>query len=281
MQDNMAAAIDILDTGGLSKSQQRVVDTLRRHPSLIPFADTAEVARHAEVNNSTVVRTAQSLGYRGWPDLQRELRARYLTMISSEQTLIEHGSSQSPLHRAIEHDLSNLRQTSDLNSQEDADATIATLAAARRIFVLGMGSFAGPASMFAHLGRIIGYDITHEGRGGVHLASTLAALSDEDVLVNIALWRTQRQLQAASESAKRSGAAVVAITDIRNGPTASVADRTLIVPSEGISFFQSITATTSIVYGLLAGMEAAHPERSRDALRRTQKLWNDLDIYSD
>ena len=53
MQDDMAAVIDILDTAGLSKSQQRVVDTLRRHPSLIPFADTAEVARHAEVNNST------------------------------------------------------------------------------------------------------------------------------------------------------------------------------------------------------------------------------------
>ena len=74
---------------------------------------------------------------------------------------------------------------------------------------------------------------------------------------------------------------VVAITDIRSGPTAAIADRTLIVPSEGISFFQSITATTSIVYGLPAGMEAAHPERSREALRRTQKLWNDLDIYRD
>lgn len=281
MQGDMTAAIDILDTDGLTKAQQRVVDTLRRHPRLIPFADTAEIARHAEVNNSTVVRTAQTLGYRGWPDLQRELRARYLTMISSEETLIEHGTSQSPLHRALEQDISNLRQAFDTNPQEDADAAISTLAGARRIIVLGMGSFAAPASMFAHLGKIIGYEITHEGRGGVHLASTMASLGSGDVLVNINLWRTQRQLHSAADAAKDCGARVLAITDIRSGPTAASADHVLIVPSEGISFFQSITATTSLIYGLLAGMEAANPARSREALRRTQKLWNDLDIYSD
>jgi len=28
-------------------------------------------------------------------------------------------------------------------------------------------------------------------------------------------------------------------------------------------------------------MEAAHPERSRVAIRRTQQLWKDLDIYLD
>ena len=53
------------------------------------------------------------------------------------------------------------------------------------------------------------------------------------------------------------------------------------VASEGISFFQSVTAANSLVYGLLAGMEAAHPERSRATIRRTQQLWKDLDIYLD
>ena len=58
-------------------------------------------------------------------------------------------------------------------------------------------------------------------------------------------------------------------------------DHLLVVASEGISFFQSVTAANSLVYGLLAGMEAAHPERSRAAIRRTQQLWKDLDIYLD
>lgn len=281
MQGDVAGVVDMLDTTGLTRSQQRVVDTLRRNPQLIPFADTAAVARRADVNNSTVVRTAQALGYRGWPDLQRELRARYLAMISSEETLLEHGTYQSPLHRALEQDSTNLKTTFEANSQEDADAAIAALADARRIVVLGMGSFAGPASVLAHLGSIMGYAITHEARGGVHLASTLSPLGDGDLVVLINLWRTQGQLHAAAAAAQAAGATVLAITDIRSGVVAEGADHVLIVPSEGISFFQSITAATSLVYGLLAGMEAAHPERSRESLRRTQQLWNELDIYLD
>ena len=281
MQNDMSGILEVLDTSSLTKSQQRVVDALKRNPRLIPFADTAEVARYADVNNSTVVRAAQALGYRGWPDLQRELRARYLTMISSEETLIEHGTYSSPLHRALEQDIGNLRQAFDTNSQEEADAAIAALADAKQILVLGMGSFAGPASLLAHLGKVMGYDIRHENRGGVHLASALASFGEGDLIVHINLWRTQTQTQSAARAARALGAKVLAITDIRNGLTAADADHALIVPSEGVSFFQSITATTSLIYGLLAGMEAAHPDRSRESLRATQKLWHDLDIYLD
>lgn len=74
---------------------------------------------------------------------------------------------------------------------------------------------------------------------------------------------------------------MLAITDMRNSRIAQAADNLILVPSEGISFFQSITAATSVVYGLLAGMESTHPEHTREALRRTQNLWKELDVYTD
>jgi DNA-binding MurR/RpiR family transcriptional regulator len=155
------------------------------------------------------------------------------------------------------------------------------MAAAKSIIVLGLGSFAGPASVMAHLGSTMGYPITLENRGAVHLASSANALGPGDVLVVINMWRSMRQIIVTAEAAKQAGAKVVAITDMRRGRLAAVADHLLVVASEGISFFQSVTAANSLVYGLLAGMEAAHPERSRAAIRRTQQLWKDLDIYLD
>lgn len=265
----------------LTKSQQRVIDAIVRNPQLIPFADTAEIAGRADVNNSTVVRTAQALGYRGWPDLQRELRARYLLAISSEDTLNEHGTPQTPMHQALEQDIANLRQTLELNTQDEAETAVAMLAAADSILVLGVGSFAGPASVLAHLGRTMGYRITHEARASVHFASATNSLGPGDVVVIINLWRTVKQVAAIAGAVRETGAKVLAITDMRRGPLAAVADHLLIVPSEGISFFQSVTAATSVVYGLLAGMEAAHPDRSRAALRRTHELWKDIDVYLD
>ena len=272
---------DALPDLPLSKAQSRVVDVIARNPQLSSYADIAEIAQRADVNNSTVVRAAQHLGYRGWPDLQRELRSRYLVMISTEDTLTEHGEHRSPLHDALNHDIENLRLTLDSNTADDAEAAIATMAAAKSIIVLGLGSFAGPASVMAHLGSTMGYPITLENRGAVHLASSANALGPGDVLVVINMWRTMRQIIVTAEAAKQAGAKVIAISDMRRGRLAAVADHLLVVASEGISFFQSVTAANSLVYGLLAGMEAAHPVRSRAAIRRTQQLWKDLDIYLD
>jgi DNA-binding MurR/RpiR family transcriptional regulator len=127
----------------------------------------------------------------------------------------------------------------------------------------------------------MGYPISLENRGGVHLASSTNTLGKGDVLVIINMWRSVKQIILAAEAAKQAGATVIAISDMRRGRLAAAADHLLVVASEGISFFQSVTAANSLVYGLLAGMEAAHPERSRAAIRRTQQLWKDLDIYLD
>lgn len=272
---------DALPEVRLSKSQQRVANVLIRNPQLASYADLSTIAQRADVNASTVVRTAQTLGYRGWPDLQRELRSRYLVRLSTEDTLREHGSYQSPLHEALNHDLANLRLTLESNTGAEAEAAIASLAAASSILVVGLGSFAGPASVMAHLGSTMGYPIALESRAGVHLATASNTLGPGDVLVVVNMWRSIAQIIITAEAAHAAGAKIIAISDMRRGRLASIADHLLIVPSEGISFFQSVTAATSVVYGLLAGMESAHPERSREVIRRTQQLWKDLEIYLD
>ncbi|KUM33602.1 MurR/RpiR family transcriptional regulator [Arthrobacter sp. EPSL27] len=272
---------DALPDLPLTKAQSRVVEVITRNPQLSSYADIAEIAQRADVNSSSVVRTAQHLGYRGWPDLQRELRSRYLVMISTEDTLTVHGETRSPLHEAITHDIDNLRLTLDSNTPEEAEAAISALAAAKSITVVGIGSFAGPAGVMAHLGSTMGYPITLENRAGPHLASSTNSLGPGDVMVVINMWRSVKQIIVAAEAAKQAGATVIAISDLRRGRLATAADHLLVVASEGISFFQSVTAANSLVYGLLAGMEAAHPERSRATIRRTQQLWKDLDIYLD
>ena len=83
------------------------------------------------------------------------------------------------------------------------------------------------------------------------------------------MWRSMREIIAAAEAAHQAGVKVVAISDMRRGRLATIADHLLVVASEGISFFQSVTAANSAVYGLLTGMEAAHPDRSRETIRRT------------
>ncbi|WOF22994.1 MurR/RpiR family transcriptional regulator [Microbacterium betulae] len=282
----MASDIDVwldetFSEGELSPGQRRVADVVQRNLRLAAYGDLAEVSERAGVNPSTAVRTAQTLGFSGWKDFQRELRARHLAGLSTEETLQEHGVPGSPLHEAIARDVESLRQTLEANTAESAESTIRTLSEARAILAVGLGSFAGPASVFAHLGSTMGYRIALETRAGVHLATAFNGIGGGDVVFLVNLWRTQRHILAAAEAGRRAGARIVVLTDRKRGPLAAAADHVVVVPSEGISFFQSVTAAGSAVYGLLAGMEAAHPDRSRAALRRTHELWKDLDVYAD
>lgn len=267
--------------GGLTPSQQRVADVIMTHQQLASYSEIAEIADRALVNASTVVRFAKTLGFTGWPDLRRELRGRYLASLSTEETLREHGDvARSVVHGAITRDIDNLRTALDSIDPAESDAVVRTLAGADRILTVGFGSFSSPAMTLAHLGTIIGYPISYEGRGGTNLAAALTTLGVGDVLVAFTAWRPVRDVLLAVTAARASGCTIVALTDLRSGRLAALADHVLVIPCEGVSYFQSVTAATAVVSGLLAGMEAAHPERSRTSLRRTQELWQQLGTFA-
>lgn len=273
---------DLEPDTGLSPSHRRVLDVILKNQQLASYSEIADIADRAMVNASTVVRFAKAMGFRGWPDLQQELRGRYLAGLTTEETLQEHRANlHSAVHDAIKHDIGNLQKTLGTIDSDEGDAAIAALAAAGRILVVGMGSFSSPATVLAHLGKVIGYPISFEGRGGPHLASALNDLSTGDVLVIVNVWRPIRDVVLAAEAARAAGVTVIALTDMRRGKLARLADHPLIVPSEGVSFLQSATAATSVIYGLLSGMEASQPERSRASLRRTQDLWQQLNTFND
>lgn len=55
---------DALPRVRLSKAQARVVDVITRNPHVASYAEIGEIAQRADVNSSTVVRAAQTLGTR-------------------------------------------------------------------------------------------------------------------------------------------------------------------------------------------------------------------------
>ncbi|MEV4841011.1 MurR/RpiR family transcriptional regulator [Nonomuraea sp. NPDC049486] len=266
---------------GISPTMQRVAQALAANPQRCSYAPVAEVAELAGTTSSTVVRYAQALGYRGWPALQQELRAHYLASLSTDQTKAEHadGGAMGPVHEAVRRDISNLTLALELVDPEVVNAATLAMAGARSTLVVASGSFTAPAHVLAHLASTMGLPFTLEGRGGVHLASAAGRLGPEDCLVAISFWKQFREIAVLTEAVREAGVPVVVITDAANTRLASAATYLITVPSEGVSFFQSVTAATSVVYGLLAGIESHVAADARNAHQRTQALWNALDVF--
>ncbi|MEU6114143.1 MurR/RpiR family transcriptional regulator [Streptomyces sp. NPDC047117] len=258
---------------GLSPKAAAVVEVLLSQPRRASYASTVELAQLAGVNVATVTRTAQALGFAGWPALQQELRARYLSSLSAPQVAAEHHGVAAPSSASLRRDLDSLAL---LNRRFDEEAirTIAeAVAAARRTVVIADGSYAAVGMALSHNARIAGYEVVSVTHGDAELANTVATMRADDVLIAISFWRLYESTILAADEARSKGARVFAVTDAASPALAEAAERVLMVPAEGVAFFPSLTAGMAVVQALVAQLAAVDPARTSASVEQAEAAW--------
>lgn len=264
----------------VGKQTRRVIDLLITQPQLGAHATTATIAERAGVNSATVVRTARTLGFAGWPELRFEIRNRYLASLSANQVLAEHNSSVSnPITDAIQQDIRNLETLARTVDVSAMDRAASAICEARKVVVTGSGTFAAPGLQLAHTGTTIGLEIVLERHGGTQLANQVARLTDQDCFVIFSFWRLPRELVEATKVARRRGSRVVVVTDRRTSQLVGLADSAIIIPSEGVSALPSLTPAMAVVHALTAKMIRIGGDDFLDGIRRTEAVWDEMQIF--
>jgi DNA-binding MurR/RpiR family transcriptional regulator len=261
---------------GLRPKSAAVLEVLISQPRRASFGSTAELAQLAGVNVATVTRTAQALGFAGWPALQQELRARYLSSLSAPQVAEARTGVGSPGLASLRRDLDGLALLTRRFDEDDIRAAAEAVAAARRTVVVAEGSYASVGLAFAHNARLAGYDVqavTAEG-----LANAVAALTADDVLVAISFWRLIENTVRAANEAHRRGARVFVVSDAASPALARAADRVLMVPAEGVTFFPSLTAGMAMVQAIVAQLAAVDPARTNASIEAAEAMWARFDL---
>jgi len=261
---------------GLRPKAAAVLEVLLSQPRRATFGSTVELAQLAGVNIATVTRTAQALGFAGWPALQQELRARYLSSLSAPQVAAEHHSadSDSPSSASLRRDLDSLALLSR-RFDEDVILTIAeAVAAAHRTLVIADGSYAAVGIAFAHNARLAGYDVVAVTAGDAELANSVAAIRPDDVLIAISFWRLYESTVLAANQAKSRGARVFAVTDAASPALSAATEEVVLVPAEGVAFFPSLTAGMAVVQAMVAQLAAIDPARTSAAIENAESMWS-------
>jgi DNA-binding MurR/RpiR family transcriptional regulator len=79
--------------------------------------------------------------------------------------------------------------------------------------------------------------------------------------------------------AGKRGIKTVAITDSSVSPVAQAATHRVIVPTEGMLFFQSVTASLTVIYGLVASMWKRAPAGRRAVYDKVRKAFDELRVF--
>jgi DNA-binding MurR/RpiR family transcriptional regulator len=262
---------------GLKPKAAAVLEVLLAQPRRASYGSAAELAELAGANTATVTRTAQALGFAGWPALQQELRARYLAVLSAPDVAAEHtgiGQTAPPAAAAVHRDVENLALLARRMDVEAVHALAEAIATARRTVVVAIGSYSAVGVALAHNAQLAGYDVTlAAGYGGGGPANAVAALTGQDVLVAISFWRLNQASVVAAEQASARGARVFAITDAAGPALTRAAERVLLVPAEGVAFFPSLTAGLALAQAVVTELAAIDPSRTRTAIEHAEAQW--------
>ncbi|GAA3464893.1 MurR/RpiR family transcriptional regulator [Saccharothrix longispora] len=258
---------------GLRPKAAALLEVLLSQPRRASFGSTAELAQLAGVNVATVTRTAQALGFAGWPALQQELRARYLSSLSAPQVAAEHHGVGSPGSASVRRDLDGLALL-HRRLDEGVVVTIAhAVAKARRTVVIASGSYAAVGIAFAHNARLAGYDVVAVSANDADLANAVAFTGPDDVLIAISFWRLYESTVLAANEARSRGARVFAVTDAASPALAAAAEAMLMVPAEGVAFFPSLTAGMAVAQAVVAQLAAVDPARTAASIEAAEAMW--------
>ncbi|GAB3557593.1 MurR/RpiR family transcriptional regulator [Arthrobacter alkaliphilus] len=272
--DSVATWLRSLSAGQrLSQAGQTVLNNAMARPEKASYITASELAQQSGTSISSVTRLAQRLGFNGWPDLQREIRVRYMAHLSLVDVDTAHETTDSPFQASLRWDLESL-SASLLNADEtQVERVVGLLSGAKNIYVTAQGSFAAVGHALNHNIQIAGYPARGLLDIPANIANTVVQMGPEDVLIVCSYWRIYGVAVTAATEAHARGSKVIVITDNLPPALAQCADEVLLVPAEGTSFFPSLTSAMALQQGIVASLARVDPEKTRRSLIEMENSW--------
>jgi DNA-binding MurR/RpiR family transcriptional regulator len=288
-----------MNSGPLSK---QIIETYEQMPTQIQHAaryvldqphDVAllsmrEQARRAGVPPATMTRLAKHLNFGGY----ESMRALYAEAVreggldfaarADRQVARQELDGDQTLAAEMATTLSRqVGQLADPGSLSALGAAAETLAAARRIYCLGMRSSFPVIAYFHYVLSLVRDGVVlFDGLGGVGPEGLRNVASDDALLVNTVHPYTHAVVEAADYAADK-GCAVVAVTDSAVSPVAERARHLILVSTESPSFFRATTpafAAAEILASVVAGRGGSN---ALAALRQTEAQLQHFHVHFD
>lgn len=227
----------------LQPSERRVAEAIASDVDSSIECTAQELADLVGVGRATVIRTSQSLGYSGYPQLRvalvREmaLAAPYTTGDAGNDTML------GTVRGAIDHFSARLSRTLSALTEESLEQFVSTLDDSRRVLVVANG-----------LSTPLGLDLTLRllsvGRPAEFLPDTLSQqvaatqLGFGSACLIVSGSGANRASLEVMAAAAESGATVLAITSFPHSAAARGADFSLIIAPVDDSFRKELVQTS-------------------------------------
>ncbi len=269
--------------GSLSKGQKRLAAYIIDNYDKAVFLTAARLGEIVGVSESTVVRFATHLGYKGYPEFQKALEELVRNKLNSIQRMeVTYGriSQSQILETVLTSDIEKIKSTLEHIDQAAFELAVDTILNARSIYIVGIRSCAPLASFMAFYFHLM-FENVHllHTNSASELFEQMVRISSEDVIIGISFPRYSMRTLKAMEFANNRSAKVITLTDSVHSPMNLYSSCNLIAKSDMASIVDSLVAPLSVINALIVALcMKKQPEVAR-TLEMLEDIWDEYQVY--
>ena len=268
---------------GFSKGQKQIARYILEHYDKAAFMTAARLGEVTGVSESTVVRFAADLGYRGYPGMKKALQEIVRNRLTSVERIEAAESTMDGhdvLKAGLRADINNLQATLDEIDQDYFNQAVDMILSAKHIYIIGMRTSTTLADFLAIYLKLLLDNVTVVKEiAAREVYEQLLRIGEGDLIIGISFPRYSKRTISAMKFARDHGARCLGLTDGKVSPLNEISDVCLYTKSEMVSFLDSLVAPLSMINALIMAVSARDRTRTFETFRELENVWKEYEVY--
>ena len=269
--------------GSLSKGQKILATYITDNYDKAVFLTAAKMGQVVGVSESTVVRFATHLGYKGYPEFQKALEEMVRNKLNSIQRMeVTYGriSQSHILETVLQSDQEKIKDTLEHIDEHAFELAVDTIIKAKHIYIVGIRSCAPLAAFMAFYFNLMFENVTLlQTNNSSELFEQMVRISKDDVIIGISFPRYSMRTLKAMEFANNRNAKVITLTDSVQSPMNLYSSCNLIARSDMASIVDSLVAPLSVINALIVALCMKKQGEVAKTLETLEDIWNEYQVY--
>ena len=267
----------------MSKGQKMLANYITDNYDKAVFLTAAKLGEIVGVSESTVVRFAMCLGYKGYPDFQKAPEEMVRNKLNTVQRMeVTYGRIQESnvLQTVLSADAEKIKETIENIDEAAFRSAVDTILQARKIYIVGIRSCAPLASFLAfYLNQMFEDVILLHTNSASELFEQMVYIDEKDVIIGISFPRYSMRTLKALEFANNRNAKVITLTDSVHSPMNLYSSCNLIAKSDMASIVDSLVAPLSVINALIVSLCMRKQDEVASTLEMLEHIWDEYQVY--
>lgn len=266
----------------MSKSQQKIATYILQNRAGVSFMNVSSLAKAASVSEATIIRFAAFMGYKGYPQMQKELQEQTRLQLSMKERINiskdAYSDRQTGLLQIFNDETDRLKATLEGLDLESFFAAVEEIRRAKRVFVIaGRSAAALGHFMQYYLNMMLGnVFLIGDGDGSEEL---LCDLGSQDLVIGLTFSRYTRRTCELIHFARSCGAVTVSITDRMTSPVIKDSVYYLLAETAMPTYLDSFVAPLTLINGILIYLGQAKDPDTEGRISKLEEMWSKFGTF--